>query len=210
MKDKKTRLASIIRIMSKEYPNAGITLRHKNPFDLLVATILSAQCRDKRVNIVTKSLFAKYKTPEDYLEVHREELEKDIYSTGFYKAKAKSIRGSAINILQDYNGKVPGTMKELLTLPGVGRKTANVILGHCFKPEGIVVDTHVIRISNRLGLVSTKNPEIIEHKLIELVPKSKWMIFTHYLINHGRNVCTARKPKCENCRISKHCPASTN
>ncbi len=209
-KETRKRFNEIFKILEREYPEAKISLKYKSPFQLLVATILSAQCTDKQVNSVTKKLFAKYKTPEDFSKIPAKKLEEKIYSTGFYKAKAKNIKSAADKIISDFDGEVPGTMKKLLMLPGVGRKTANVVLGHCFKPEGVVVDTHVIRITNRLGLVETKNPEIIERILNELTPKKNWAIVTHYFINHGRKICLARKPKCEKCPISALCPSAAD
>lgn len=202
---KRLRVRSIIDHLSKEYPDVTIQLEFGNPLELLVATILSAQCTDARVNIVTKDLFAKYKKPQDYIDVPLQELEKDIFSTGFYRAKAKNIRKSAQVIIDDYNGNVPDNMEELLKLPGVGRKTANVILGHCFNTPGIVVDTHVIRISNRLGLVREKNPIKIEFELMEIIEENQWVIFTHYLINHGRKICTGRNAKCIECSLIELC-----
>ncbi|MCX8054435.1 MAG: endonuclease III [Ignavibacteria bacterium] len=198
-------MSKILDILSNEYPNVKIQLNFSNPFELLIATILSAQCTDERVNKVTPSLFEKYKKPEDYVNVPIEKLEKEIFSTGYYKAKAKHIKEMSEMILKQYNGEVPSQLEELIKLPGVGRKTANVVLGHCYNVPAIVVDTHVIKISNRLGFVSTKNAEVIERKLMELIPKEKWVIFTHYFISHGRKVCTARNPKCNECVISQYC-----
>ncbi|HPP39217.1 MAG TPA: endonuclease III [Candidatus Kapabacteria bacterium] len=198
-------MAKILDILAKEYPNVKIQLNFSNPFELLIATILSAQCTDERVNKVTPSLFKKYKSPSDYVNIPIEELEKEIYSTGYYKAKAKHIKEMSKMLLEKYNGVVPSQLEELIKLPGVGRKTANVVLGHCFNVPAIVVDTHVIKLSNRLGFVCTKNAEIIERKLMELIPKNKWVIFTHYFISHGRKICTARNPKCNECVISKYC-----
>ncbi len=198
----------IIRILEKEFPKARIQLNHSNPFQLLVATILSAQCTDERVNIVTKDLFAEYKTPEDFANLDVNELEKRIYSTGYYKAKAKHIITSAKEILEKFDGEVPNTMETLLELPGVGRKTANVVLSHSFNIPGIVVDTHVTRIANRLGLVSTRNPKKIEFTLMNIIPKDKWVLFTHLLIAHGRKYCIARKPKCQKCPINHLCPSA--
>ncbi|MCX7908731.1 MAG: endonuclease III [Ignavibacteria bacterium] len=199
------KVLKIIEILEKEFPDAKIRLNHTNPFELLVATILSAQCTDERVNIVTNELFKKYRTPEDFVQVDPNELERLIYSTGYYKAKARHIIGSSKMILEKFNGNVPDNMEDLLQLPGVGRKTANVILSHSFSKPGIVVDTHVIRITNRLGLVNTKDPVKIEFSLMDIVPKDKWVLFTHLLISHGRNYCTSRKPKCESCPISAYC-----
>ncbi|MCO5251427.1 MAG: endonuclease III [Candidatus Kapabacteria bacterium] len=205
---KKARIADVISILSQKYTDVKIQLEHENPFELLVATILSAQCTDARVNIVTKSLFAKYKMPSDYLIVDVEELEQDIFSTGFYKAKARNIRSACKMIIEDFGGDVPQTMDSLLKLPGVGRKTANVILGHCFDTPGIVVDTHVIRISNLLGFVNTTDAVKIEYELMKIIPKEHWVIFTHYFINHGRNTCIARRPKCSSCEIAHLCPSA--
>lgn len=209
IESKKKRLNSILRILKKEYPEAKIELNYRNTFELLVSTILSAQCTDKRVNIVTEKLFKKYIDISDYIKIPVEQLEQDIYSTGFYKAKAKNIKASAKKIINDFNGNVPDNMEDLLSLPGVGRKTANVILGHCFVPAGIVVDTHVKRIATRLEFTQSNNPDKIEQDLIEIVPKRKWTIFTHYLIRHGRKVCASRKAKCNDCKISKYCPSSS-
>jgi len=203
--NKKEKVKRIIEILEKEFPNAKIRLNHSNPFELLVATILSAQCTDERVNIVTSNLFEKYKTPNDFANLKQEELEKLIYSTGYYKAKAKNIISSSRMLIEKYGGKVPDTMEQLLELPGVGRKTANVILSHSFDKPGIVVDTHVIRVTNRLGLVQTKDPVKIEFQLMEIIPKNKWVVFTHLIIAHGRKYCTSRKPKCEICPVKKYC-----
>lgn len=208
LKARKERMEEVLDILSKEYPDVKIQLDHSNEFELLIATMLSAQCTDARVNIVTKSLFKKYKTPEDYLLVPQEELEQDIFSTGFYKAKAKNIRGACKVIIEKHDGKVPGNIKDLTDLPGVGRKTANVVLGHAFDIPGIVVDTHVTRISNMLGMVNTKDAVKIEKELEKLIPKELWVIFTHYFISLGREVCVARRPKCSICKIEHLCPSS--
>jgi len=197
-----------LSILSQEYPYAHIQLEYENPYELMVSTILSAQCTDDRVNKVTEKLFKKYRTTKDFLNVSKEELEKDIFSTGYYKAKAAHIRGASKVLVDKFNGKVPGTMEELLSLPGVGRKTANVILGHCFDTPGIVVDTHVGRIANRFGMTESKNAEKIEFDLMKLIPKKQWVIFTHYLINHGRKICTSRKAKCDLCVASHLCPSA--
>lgn len=209
LKAQKERMEIILEKLDSIYPDVKIQLDHDNPLQLLIATILSAQCTDARVNIVTKKLFNKYLTVEDYLKVPAEELEQDIFSTGFYKAKTKNIRAACRKIIDDYNGNVPYKMDELLKLPGVGRKTANVVLGHAFDTPGIVVDTHVKRISNKLGLVDTDDPVKIEFKLMKIVPENQWVKFTHYLINHGRNTCVARKPKCSECIIANECPSET-
>ncbi len=208
LKLQKERMSVVLNRLSTLYPDIKIQLDFTNPFELLIATILSAQCTDARVNIVTKKLFQKYLTPADYLKVPVEELESDIFSTGFYKAKAKNIRGACQKIIIDYCGKVPSTMEELLTLPGVGRKTANVVLGHCFDTPGIVVDTHVTRIANKLGFVETNDAVKIEFALMKLIPKEIWVTFTHYFINHGRNTCIARRPKCNECIINDICPSN--
>jgi len=205
---KKIRMRKILSILSQEYPYAHIQLEYENPYELMVSTILSAQCTDDRVNKVTEKLFKKYRTTKDFLNVSKEELEKDIFSTGYYKAKAAHIRGASKVLVDKFNGKVPGTMEELLSLPGVGRKTANVILGHCFDTPGIVVDTHVGRIANRFGMTESKNAEKIEFDLMKLIPKKQWVIFTHYLINHGRKICTSRKAKCDLCVASHLCPSA--
>ncbi|MHC4287062.1 MAG: endonuclease III [Planctomycetota bacterium] len=205
------RLLKIIPVLKKTYPDAKIALNWRNPWNLFVAVVLSAQCTDVRVNIVTKDLFKKYKKPQDYLDVELEELEQDIRSTGFYRNKAKNIRGAAKKIIEDFKGRVPGTMEELLTLPGAGRKTANCILGNAFGIGGITCDTHVIRLSRRLGLSENKDPVKLEFDLMEIVPKRKfggWTMFSHYIIFHGRNICKARKPDCDNCPIAKHCPSA--
>jgi len=207
-KKKRERLAEVIDTLRNDYPQAKIQLFFQNDFQLMVATILSAQCTDKRVNMVTEELFKKYPTVYDYPDLAQEELEREIFSTGYYKAKAKNIIAAAKKLLADHNGIVPDNMEELLKVPGVGRKTANVLLGHLFNIPAIVVDTHVIKIMNRLGIMDTENPEIIERELMELIDKKDWVIFTHFMISHGRAVCTARKPKCGECSIQELCPAS--
>ncbi|MDX9790936.1 MAG: endonuclease III [Candidatus Kapabacteria bacterium] len=209
LSNEKSRMELVITRLRELYPDVKIQLDFKNPFELLIATILSAQCTDKRVNLVTKELFKKYIVPEDYLKVPASELERDIFSTGFYKAKAKNIRAACEILIDKFGAEVPDTMEELLLLPGVGRKTANVVLGHCFDTPGIVVDTHVSRISNLLGFVSTKDAVKIEFKLMKLIPKDLWVEFTHYFINHGRNTCIARRPKCQECVLSDICPGSS-
>jgi endonuclease-3 len=206
--DKKQRTAVIIKRLKKAYPDAHCALEHSNAFELLVATILSAQCTDERVNIVTADLFRKYRTPADYLKVEQTELEKDIHSTGFFRNKAKSIQGACRRIIGEFAGEVPRSMDEILTLPGVARKTGNVVLGNAFGiASGIVVDTHVARLSQRLGLTAQVNAEKIEQDLIELVPKRNWIMFPHWLITHGRRICNARKPKCRECVLADLCPS---
>ena len=205
----KQRMALVIDTLKAEYPNAHCALNFTNGFELLIATILSAQCTDARVNIVTRDLFLKYRTPEDYLKVSQEVLEEDIRSTGFYKNKAKNIRECCRGIIERFGGQLPDTMEELTSLAGVGRKTANVVLGNWFgKNIGITVDTHVTRLMNLLGFVSTTNAEVIERELMPLVPQEIWSDFTHYIISHGREVCIARRPQCNRCVISEYCPSS--
>ena len=205
----KKRTRDIIRRLKRAYPGAKCSLNHSNPFELLVATILSAQSTDDRVNIVTADLFRKYKKPEDYLKVPPSELEKDIHSTGFFRNKTKSIQGTAKLLTEQYSGEVPHTMDELLEFPGVARKTANVVLGNAFGIKaGVVVDTHVTRLSHRLGLSEEKTAEKIEQDLIPIVPKKDWVIFPHLMIYHGRKICKARNPLCEECTIEKLCPSS--
>lgn len=203
----KKRTGEIIKRLEKEYPNAHCALNHTNAFELLVATILSAQCTDERVNIVTATLFRKYRTPQDYLDVAPEELAQDIKSINFFNNKTRSIQGAAQKIVDNFGGQVPQTMDELLTLNGVARKTANVVLGNAFGiASGVVVDTHVLRLSQRLGLTDEKTPEKIEKDLSALVPQKDWVMFPHLLITHGRTVCNARKPKCGECVLSDICP----
>ncbi|HEY2975618.1 MAG TPA: endonuclease III [Pyrinomonadaceae bacterium] len=205
----KQRVQKIIRLLKRAYPDAKCSLNHANAFELLIATILSAQCTDARVNIVTQDLFRKYRQPEDYLKVSPKELEKDIRTTGFFRNKTKSIQGTVKVLTEEYGGKVPETIEELLELPGVARKTANVVLGNAFGiRSGVVVDTHVTRLSHRLGLSSQKTAEKIEQDLIAILPKKDWVIFPHLLIAHGRGVCKARNPLCAECAVEKFCPSS--
>lgn len=205
----KLRTRDIIRRLKRAYPDAKCSLNHSNAFELLIATILSAQCTDDRVNIVTADLFRKYKKPEDYLKVSPRELEKDIQSTGFFRNKTKSIQGTSKLLMEEYGGEVPHTMDELLELPGVARKTANVVLGNAFEiKSGVVVDTHVTRLSHRLALTQQKTAEKIEQDLIPIVPKKDWVIFSHLLIWHGRKICKARNPLCAECVVEKQCPSS--
>ncbi|MCK5113316.1 MAG: endonuclease III [Phycisphaerae bacterium] len=205
------RTGKIFRSLKSYFPNAHCELVHSNPLELLVATIMSAQCTDKRVNIVTQDLFRKYRTAEDYAGVPQETLEQDIRSTGFYRNKSKNIRGAAAMIIKDFGGKIPQTMAELLLLPGVARKTANVVLSNAFgKNEGVVVDTHVKRISARLGLTKQTTPEKIEIDLMDLVPQKDWGLFGHLIVFLGRSHCNARKPDCQACPLSakKLCPSA--
>ncbi len=209
MEELKVRTRDVIRRLKRAYPDAKCSLNHSNPFELLIATILSAQCTDERVNIVTADLFRKYRKPEDYLKVSPRELEKDIQSTGFFRNKTKSIQGTSKMLSEQYGGVVPKTMDELLELPGVARKTANVVLGNAFEIKaGVVVDTHVTRLSHRLDFTQQKTAEKIEQDLVQIVPKKDWVIFPHLLIAHGRKICKARNPLCAECPVEKKCPSS--
>jgi endonuclease-3 len=203
------RAPQIVRVLSKAYPDAHVALNFSNPLEMLVATILSAQCTDEKVNEVTADLFRKYRSPRDYLQVPEDELRGDIRPTGFFNQKAASIRAACQRIVEVYDGEVPGTMDDLITLRGVARKTANIVLGNAFgKVEGIAVDTHVKRLANRLGFSSQTDPDKIEQDLMRLIPRSRWFGFTYVLIDHGRTVCDARKPRCGECPVSHLCPAS--
>lgn len=207
-KEDKDRTRKIIARLKKAYPDAKCSLNHSSPLELLIATILSAQCTDQRVNIVTADLFRKYRSCADYLKVPTSELQNDVRTTGFFRNKTKSIQGMC-KILNEQGDRVPETMEELLKLPGVARKTANVVLGNAFGiAAGVVVDTHVSRLSQRLGLTRNKTPEKIERDLIELVQKKDWIELPHLLIYHGRQICKARKPLCEKCVVEKYCPSS--
>jgi len=208
---RKRRAGEIIAALRKAYPDARCALHHSNPLELLVATILSAQCTDERVNRVTPALFARYRTAKDYAEVPQEVLEQEIRSTGFYRNKAKSIRAAAAQIVAEHGGRVPDSMEALLALPGVARKTANVVLGTAFgRDEGIVVDTHVMRLAGRLGLTRRKDNQgdKMEKELCAIVPREQWTLFSHLLIFHGRAVCTARKPRCAGCPVQGLCPSA--
>jgi endonuclease-3 len=205
----KERTAEIIKLLKRAHPDAHCALNHSNAFELLIATILSAQCTDERVNIVTADLFRKYRRPEDYLKVPAVELQQDIRTTGFFRNKTKSIQGACKLLVEEFGGEVPKTMDELLRLPGVARKTANVVLGVAYGiAAGVVVDTHVSRLSQRLRLTKHKDAGKIEQDLMELVPRKDWIIFSHLLIFHGRRVCKARRPLCEECVVEKLCPSS--
>jgi endonuclease-3 len=200
------RVRAILARFRSAYPDACCALDHGNPLELLIATILSAQCTDERVNIVTRELFRKYRKPEDYLRVSAEELESDIRPTGFFRNKARSVQGACRKILEDFQGRVPQTMGALVTLPGVARKTANVVLGVSFgKSEGIVVDTHVFRVSHRLDLSHAETPEKVEIDLMRLIPGERWIAFSHEAIFHGRRVCQARRPLCRGCPVEDIC-----
>jgi len=202
------RVKNIFPILNRVYPGAKTALNFRNPLELLIATILSAQCTDARVNMVTKDLFKKYKSAADWANTDVKEIESDIKSTGFYRNKAISIKGACTGIIEQFSGEVPNTMEGLLALPGVGRKTANVVLGNAFGVPAIACDTHVIRLSRRLRLSENSDAVKLEFDLAEIVPKKSWTLFSHLLILHGRNICKARKPDCENCLISKYCPAA--
>lgn len=203
---KKERLARIIAELRNHYPEPRIALDYTSPFELLIATMLSAQCTDERVNQVTKRLFVKYRSPEDYIAVPQEELEQDIFSTGFYKAKAKNIQACCTKLLAEFGGEVPQTLEELTSLAGVGRKTANVVLSHCFDIPGVVVDTHVTRLVNRMGIAEGEDAVKLEFELMKLMPSEIWRDFTHLMIMHGRAICSARsKPKCSECAVSADC-----
>jgi endonuclease-3 len=204
------RVGKILPILEKVYPDARTALNFKNPLELLIATILSAQCTDVRVNVVSKDLFRKYKSAGDWVKADIKEIESDIKSTGFYRHKATSIKSACAEIIERFDSRVPDTMEELVTLPGVGRKTANVVLGNAFGMPAIACDTHVIRLSRRLGLSENSDPVKLEFDLAEIVPKKSWTLFSHLLIFHGRKVCRARKPDCENCQISRYCPSANN
>jgi len=208
--DEKQRARKIVALLKKTYPDARCSLNYSNPLELLVATILSAQCTDERVNIVTPDLFRKYRTAEDYSNAPQGELEQDIRSTGFFRNKAKAIQGACRLIVERHGGRVPDSMEELIGLPGVARKTANVVLGNAFGvASGVVVDTHVSRLSERLGLTAHSQPEKIERDLMGLIPEKDWIDFSHLMIYHGRAVCKARSPLCDRCAVERLCPSSS-
>jgi endonuclease III len=206
--ERRQRVSEILRGLDKMYPDAACALHHSNPWQLLVATILSAQCTDKRVNQVTPELFAKYPTPQDFAAVRPEVLAQDIRSTGFFNNKAKSIVGAARRVTTEFGGQVPKTIEELLTIPGAARKTANVVLGTAYGiASGVVVDTHVQRIARRLALTRQTNPVKIEQDLMKVIPRNKWILFSHQIILHGRALCVARRPKCAECSLNPVCYA---
>ncbi|MGI9111421.1 MAG: endonuclease III [Gaiellaceae bacterium] len=205
---RRDRIRPIVELLAEEHPDATIALRFRTELELLFSVILSAQTTDVNVNRVTERLFAKYRRPEDYLAVPQEELERDIYETGFFRQKAKSLRGTAHMLLEEFGGVVPRTLPELLRLPGVARKTANVVAAELGDPQGIVVDTHVRRLSQRLGLTREEDPVKIERDLVKLVPRADWGRFPHLLIWHGRKICDARQPRCDVCVVNALCPSS--
>jgi endonuclease III len=205
---RRARVAVILEKLDEMYPNATCALTHHNPWELLVATILSAQCTDKRVNEVTPGLFAKYPTPQDFAAARQEVLADDIRSTGFFNNKAKSLIGAARKIVSEFGGKVPRTLEELITVPGAARKTANVVLGTAYGiAVGVVVDTHVQRVSRRLGLTKQTDPVKIEQDLMKMIPQNRWILFSHQIIHHGRALCIARKPRCAECKLDPVCYA---
>jgi endonuclease-3 len=207
MKTAKARIAGIVKGLKEAYPDAECALSHKNPLQLLVATILSAQCTDIRVNQVTPTLFRQYPSAREFADASQSDLEKMIHSTGFFRNKAKNIKAACQKIINDFQGRIPNTMDELLSLPGVARKTANVVLGTAYGiPAGVVVDTHVFRIAHRLGLTRAKTPEKVELDLMKLLPHEEWINFSHRLIHHGRRVCMARNPQCPSCTLAELCP----
>ena len=200
------RIAAILDALKQAYPKAVCALNHRSAWELLVATILSAQCTDVRVNLATPALFAAFPTPKAMAAASLPELEELVRTTGFFRNKAKSIQGAARKIVNEFNGQVPQTLAELITIPGAARKTANVVLGVCFgKAEGVVVDTHVFRIARRLGLAKTETAEKVEQELMQILPQNRWIAFSHQLIHHGRQICEARKPKCDRCNLEQLC-----
>jgi endonuclease-3 len=209
MNPRAARARRILAALRRAYPDARCELRHENPLQLLVSTILSAQCTDERVNQVTPALFARYRSAADYAAAAPRELERIIHSTGFFRNKARSIIGAARVLMERFDGRVPATMEELLELPGVARKTANVVLGTAFgKAEGVVVDTHVLRLAGRLGLSRRKDPVRVERDLMKLLAPASWIEFSHLLIRHGRRICGARKPRCPECPLRRRCPSA--
>jgi len=204
--DLRKRARQVVRLLAREYPNARCALDYENPLQLLIATVLSAQCTDVRVNMVTPALFARYGDAKAFAEADIRELEKAIQSTGFFRNKAKSITECCKQLVNQHGGQVPGTMEELIPLPGIGRKTANVILGNAFDVPGITVDTHVGRVSRRLGLTKHTDAQKVERDLMELMPRKEWTMFSHRMIFHGRQICHARKPNCTACVLFKICP----
>ena len=203
------RAPAVIRRLERAYPDAKVALRFSNPLEMLIATILSAQCTDQKVNEVTERLFAKYRTPEDYLRVPEDELKADIFQTGFYNQKTKSIRGACRVLVEEFDGRIPATMEEIVRLPGVARKTGNIVLGNAHGVVvGVAVDTHVKRVSRRLGFTDHTDPDKVEQDLMRVIPRPRWFPFTYVLIEHGRAVCKAPTPRCEDCPVNDLCPSS--
>jgi endonuclease-3 len=203
------RAPAVIRRLERAYPDAKVALRFSNPLEMLIATILSAQCTDQKVNEVTESLFVKYRTPEDYLRVPEDELKADIYQTGFYNQKTRSIRGACRVLVEEFDGRIPATMEEIVRLPGVARKTGNIVLGNAHNVVvGVAVDTHVKRVSRRLGFTDHTDPDKVEQDLMRVIPRPRWFPFTYVLIEHGRAVCKAPTPRCEDCPVNDLCPSS--
>jgi endonuclease-3 len=210
MKDALERIGEIITILRQSYPRSRTALRFESPLQILVATILSAQCTDEKVNQITPGLFRKYPTPSDFASADSKVLEQEIRPTGFFRNKTKSIIGASKKIVEDFGGKVPDSMEDLISLPGVARKTANIVLSSAFqKAEGIAVDTHVRRLSQRLGLSKEQDPDKIERDLMKIVPKEDWLDFNYMLVNHGRIVCPSRKPRCPGCQLKRFCPSAS-
>jgi len=204
-RDRTEEVKKIIQILHRRFPDAGCLLDYENPFQLLISTILAAQCTDERVNLVAKDLYKKYKGPEDFVKAPDGELEEDIRTTGFYRNKAKSIKKCCRGLVEKHSGKVPQTMDELVKLGGVGRKTANVVLVNCFGRQGVIVDTHMLRVTQRIGLTKNKDANKVEQDLMKIVPDDKWSRFSHVISFHGRNICTARSPDCPDCPIDRYC-----
>jgi len=210
MKDALERIGEIITLLRQSYPRSRTALRFESPLQILVATILSAQCTDEKVNQITPALFRKYPTPSDFASADPKVLEQEIRPTGFFRNKTKSIIGASKKIVEDFGGKVPDSMEDLISLPGVARKTANIVLSSSFqRAEGIAVDTHVRRLSQRLGLSKEQNPDKIERDLMKIVPKEDWLDFNYMLVNHGRAVCPSRKPRCPECQLKRFCPSAS-
>ncbi|MFQ6612429.1 MAG: endonuclease III [Fidelibacterota bacterium] len=210
LKERKQRAREVVRRLETAYPDSKCSLNYQTPHELLVATILSAQCTDKRVNQVTKTLFQKYPSPEAFAYCRISDLATDIHSCGYHNQKARSIQGASLRIVENYHGQVPESLGELVKLPGVGRKTANCVLGECFQQPVMVIDTHMIRIMNLLGFTNCKDPRKIESELQEIFEANHWVKLTHRIIDHGRNICVARRPQCQNCVLSDLCPAAVS
>lgn len=205
---KRKRAAEVVNQLCQAYPDSGCSLQYRSAHEILVATILSAQCTDQRVNIVTKSLFLKYTSPEDFAYCNVNELSKDIHSCGYHNQKARSIKGSSLKIVEEYDGKVPDNLLDLVKLPGVGRKTANCVLGEVYRIPSMVIDTHMVRIMGLLGFTKAKEPEKIEFEMMDIFKEEHWIKLTHMIIDHGRAICIARRPQCRECILAELCPSS--